>query len=55
MVVTKDLQFNSASDQIAKKKAIRNCCNTSVDEDGKDGANTYETPIRANTINRCAT
>jgi hypothetical protein len=55
VVVTKDLQFNSASDQIAKKKAVRNCCNTSVDENGKDGANTYETPIRANTINRCAT
>lgn len=50
-VITKDLQFNSASDQIAKKKAVRNCCITNNNE---NGGNTYETPIRANTIMRCA-
>ena len=43
-IVTKDLKFNSASSQIEKKKAERNCCS------GEE----YDVPIRANTICRPA-
>ncbi len=43
-IVTKDLKFNSASSQIQKKKAERNCCS----------GEKYDIPIKANTICRPA-
>ena len=43
-IITKDLKFNSASAQIEKKKAERNCCS------GED----YDIPIKANAICRPA-